>query len=242
MRTFHFGGVASGGDITSGLPRVQEIFEAREPSGKAVIANVEGEVVNISEDKKVKIKTKDGDILEYQIPVKMSVMVAPKQKVKLGQPLCDGSLDVKELFKLTGEEVTKNYIIKEIQRIYVSQGVSIHDKHIEIIIKQMFSRIKIKNPGDSDFVPGEIVTKSVFMEEVERLKKEKKNIPVGSPIVLGISQVALTTDSFLSSASFQETSRGLIRAALEAKEDKLRGLKENVIIGKLIPVGTGFKK
>jgi DNA-directed RNA polymerase subunit beta' len=242
MRTFHFGGVASGGDITSGLPRVQEIFEAREPSGKAVICTVDGEVVSISEDKKIKIRSKDGDILEYQIPVKMSITVAPKQKVKLGQPLCDGSLDVKELFKLTGEEVTKNYIIKEIQRIYVSQGVSIHDKHIEIIIKQMFSRIKIKDPGDSDFVPGEIVTKSVFMEEVEKLKKEKKNVPSGSPIVLGISQVALTTDSFLSAASFQETSRGLIRAALEAKEDKLRGLKENVIIGKLIPVGTGFKK
>jgi DNA-directed RNA polymerase subunit beta' len=242
MRTFHFGGVASGGDITSGLPRVQEIFEAREPSGKAVICTVDGEVVSISEDKKIKIRSKDGDILEYQIPVKMSITVAPKQKVKLGQPLCDGSLDVKELFKLTGEEVTKNYIIKEIQRIYVSQGVSIHDKHIEIIIKQMFSRIKIKDPGDSDFVPGEIVTKSVFMEEVEKLKKEKKNVPIGSPIVLGISQVALTTDSFLSAASFQETSRGLIRAALEAKEDKLRGLKENVIIGKLIPVGTGFKK
>jgi DNA-directed RNA polymerase subunit beta' len=242
MRTFHLGGVASGEDITSGLPRVQEVFETREPSGKATISHVEGDVISVSEDKKVKIRSVDGEIVEYQIPTKMSVLVNPKQKVKIGQPLCDGSLDIKELFKLAGEEAAKNYIIKEVQRIYVSQGVSIHDKHIEIIVKQMFSRIKIKDPGDSNFVSGEILSKSLFLEEVENLKKQKKKIPTGSPLILGISQVALTTDSFLSSASFQETSRGLIKAALEAKEDKLRGLKENVIIGKLIPVGTGFKK
>lgn len=242
MRTFHLGGVAGGGDITSGLPRVQEIFEAREPEGKAVISHVAGKVLEVSEDKVVKIKTKDGEIVEYQIPSKMAVWVAPNQEVKIGQQLCEGSVDLKELFKLVGEEETKKYIVKEIQRIYVSQGVSIHDKHIELIVRQMFSRVKIKDTGDSSFVVGEIVTKNMFIEELETLKKEKKKLPKGSPVLLGISQVALTTDSFLSAASFQETSRCLIKAAIEGREDKLRGLKENVIIGKLIPVGTGFRK
>lgn len=147
---------------------------------------------------------------------------------------------MKELFKLTDKDATWKYIIKEIQNIYVSQGAQIHDKHLEVITRQMFSRVKIKDPGDSRFTTSEIVERARFLEENASLKKEKKKIAKGNLVLLGISRVALTTDSFLSAASFQETSRVLIRASLEGKEDKLRGLKENVIIGKLIPAGTGF--
>ncbi len=254
MRTFHTGGVAGGGDITTGLPRVQEIFEARIPGGKAEISQVEGKVLEITQDRIIRIKPKDDskikpksktkklDIIEYKIPEKVAIWVEPGQEIKKGQQLCEGSLDLKELFKSTGEEEVKRYIVKEIQKIYVSQGATIHDKHVEIICRQMFSRVRIKESGDSSFVSGEIIDKASYLEENSRLKKDKKQLSKGVPILLGISRVALTTDSFLSAASFQETSRVLIKAALEGKEDKLRGLKENVIIGKLIPAGTGFQK
>jgi len=160
--------------------------------------------------------------------------------VKPGQQLYEGSLELKELFKLAGPEAAQRYIIKEIQRIYASQGAFIHDKHVETICRQMFSRVRIKDPGDSYFTTGEIAERSQFIEENKKLKKEKKKVAKGVLVLLGISRVALTTPSFLSAASFQETSRVLIRASLEGKEDKLEGLKENVVIGKLIPAGTGF--
>jgi DNA-directed RNA polymerase subunit beta' len=249
MRTFHTGGVAGGGDITFGLPRVQEIFEARTPTGKAEIAQVDGQVIEITPQKIVRIKTqltdsrktKKSEILEYQIPIPAALWVKKGERVKKGEALCEGSLDLKELFKLTGPENTWRYMIKEIQKIYVSQGAKIHDKHLEVIIRQMFSRVRIKEAGDSSFTAGEVVEKRKFLQENNSLKKENKLPAKGVPILLGISQVALTTDSFLSAASFQETSRVLIKAAIEGKEDKLRGLKENVIIGKLIPAGTGYK-
>ena len=244
MRTFHTGGVAEGGDITFGLPRVQEVFETRVPGGKAEISKVEGRVIDISQDRVIKIKTgpKKSDVVEYKIGPKTAIYVEKGQKVEKGQQLCEGNLDLREFFKAKGKEETQRYISKEIQRIYVSQGALIHDKHIEVIIRQMFSRVKIKEPGDSDFTVGQIVEKTRFIEENEKLKKEKKTLAKSVPVLLGISRVALTTDSFLSAASFQETSRILIRACLEGKEDKLQGLKENVIIGKLIPAGTGFRK
>jgi DNA-directed RNA polymerase subunit beta' len=251
MRTFHTGGVAGGGDITFGLPRVQEIFEARTPGGKAEISQVEGKVLEITPERVIKIKAKTGnprpkkgktEIVEYKIPPKTAIWVEPGNEVKKGQQLCEGSLDLKELFKLAGNEETQRYIIKEIQKIYVSQGALIHDKHIETICRQMFSRLRIKESGDSFFSVGEIVEKTRFLEENAKLKKEKKKPAKGIPILLGISRVALTTDSFLSAASFQETSRVLIKASLEGKEDRLKGLKENVVIGKLIPAGTGFRK
>ncbi|MBL7142194.1 MAG: DNA-directed RNA polymerase subunit beta' [Candidatus Pacebacteria bacterium] len=251
MRTFHTGGVAGGGDITMGLPRVQEVFEARVPGGKAEISRTDGKVLEITQDKVIKIKSKaesgkskskKSEVLEYQILAKSAIWVEIGQEVKKGQQLCEGSLELKELFKLAGEEEAQKYIIKEIQKIYVSQGALIHDKHIEIICRQMFSRIKIKESEDSSFSPGEIIEKTKFLEENNQLKKAKKKPAKGASVLLGISRVALTTDSFLSAASFQETSRVLIKASLEGKEDKLRGLKENVIIGKLIPAGTGFKK
>jgi len=162
--------------------------------------------------------------------------------VKKGDPLCEGSLDLKELFKTVGVSKTQSYIVNEVQRIYVSQGAQIHDKHIEVIVRQMFSRVRVKDVGDSFLIPGEVLERSKFLEINNALKKDGKNPAKGVPILLGISRVALTTNSFLSAASFQETSRVLIKASLEGKEDKLKGLKENVIIGKLIPAGTGFKK
>jgi len=256
MRTFHTGGVAGGGDITMGLPRVQEIFEMRVPGGKAEISQVDGKVLEITLERVIRVKPRKlvsladapkknkekSEIVEYKIPAKATIWVSPGQEIKKGQQLCEGSLDLKEFFKLAGVEETQRYIIKEIQKIYVSQGAIIHDKHIETICRQMFSRVKIKDAGDSFFSIGEIIERAKFLEENARLKKEKKNKAIGAPVLLGITRVSLTTDSFLSASSFQETSRVLIKASLEAKEDKLRGLKENVIIGKLIPAGTGFKK
>jgi len=258
MRTFHTGGVAGGGDITFGLPRVQEIFEARVPGGKAEVSRLSGKVLEVTPERVIKIKSqapnpksqtngrkskkRKAEILEYKIPPKVAILVQPGQKVKAGTPLCEGSLDLKELFKLAGREATQKYVIKEIQRIYVSQGAQIHDKHLETICRQMFSRVRIKEPGGTHFIIGEVIERAVFLEENAKLKKEGKTPAKGVSILLGISRVALTTDSFLSAASFQETSRVLIQASLEGKEDKLRGLKENVIIGKLIPAGTGFKK
>ena len=261
LKTFHTGGVAGGEDITFGLPRVQEILEVRLPRGKAEMSQVEGKVLEITPERIIKIhpvksspkrgvrpsgeqfnRVKKSDIVEYKIPERAAIWVKPADTVKRGQPLCEGSLDLKELFQLTGEKPTQRYIAKEIQKIYVSQGVAIHDKHVEVICRQMFSRLRIKDPGDSLFSAGEIIEKARFLEENARLRKEKRKPCKETPILLGISRVALTTDSFLSAASFQETSRVLIRAAIVGKEDKLRGLKENVIIGKLIPAGTGFKK
>jgi len=246
LKTFHMGGVAGGGDITQGLPRVQELFEVRVPSGLAEISQTSGKVIEITPDRVIKIKSKTGnlksEVLEYKAPPQVAIWVKPNDNIKKGDQLYEGSLDLKELFKLTGKEKTWRYIIKEIQRIYVSQGAPIHDKHLEVIISQMFSRLRIKDPGDSYFTTGEIVDRATFFEENLRLRREKRKPAKAAQIFLGISKVALTTDSFLSAASFQETSRVLIKAAIEGKEDKLRGLKENVIIGKLIPAGTGFQK
>ncbi|MBI2450712.1 MAG: DNA-directed RNA polymerase subunit beta' [Candidatus Nealsonbacteria bacterium] len=260
MRTFHTGGVAEGGDITQGLPRVEEIFESRIPVGKAVISQVDGKVMEITPERIIRIKSEiqsiqsetnkknskskkeKTDIVEYQIPPKKAIWIEVGQGVKRGQQLCEGHLDLKELFKTLNKEEVQRYITKEIQKIYVSQGAVIHDKHVEVIAKQMFSRVRVKDAGDSYFSIGQVMERAKVIEENTRLKKEKKALAVVQPVLLGISKVALTTDSFLSAASFQETSRVLIRAAIEAQEDKLQGLKENVIIGKLIPAGTGFHK
>jgi DNA-directed RNA polymerase subunit beta' len=251
LRTHHLGGIVGAGDITQGLPRIEEIFESRAPKGEAIMSLTEGKVVGIDEEKRiVTIKPtevkKDGkkaskkETMEYKIPGRIAIMVEKGQEVKENQPLCEGSLDLKKLYKSAGVEPTQRYILQEVQKIYSSQGVDIHDKHVEVIIQKMFSRIRIKDEGDSDWIRGEVVEQVVFNEEVERLKQAKKTLPTGVQILLGISEVSLNSESFLSAASFQQTSRVLIKAALEGKEDKLRGLKENVIIGKLIPVGTGF--
>jgi DNA-directed RNA polymerase subunit beta' len=246
LRTHHLGGIVGAGDITSGLPRIEEIFECRAPKGEAIMSLVEGKVIDVSEETRiVKIQSakKAGakkDIMEYKIPGRIAILVSKGQEVKENQPLCDGSLDLKKLYKSAGVQATQRYILQEVQKIYSSQGVDINDKHVEVIIQKMFSRIKVKEEGDSGWIRGEVIEREIFNEEVDRLKKEKKEPPVGVQMLLGISEVALNSESFLSAASFQQTSRVLIKASLEGKEDKLRGLKENVIIGKLIPVGTGF--
>jgi DNA-directed RNA polymerase subunit beta' len=257
LRTHHLGGVAGAGDITQGLPRIEEIFESRAPKGEAVMSLTEGKVIKIDDETRIvtiqpsgessgkKAKTDSNKKplpIDYKIPNRVAILVAVGQEVKENQPLCHGNLDLKKLYKSAGLQATQNYILREVQRIYASQGVDIHDKHIEVIIQKMFSRVRIKEEGDSTWVKGEIIEWSIFQEEVERLKKLKKEAPIGVQILLGISEVALASESFLSAASFQQTSRVLIKAALEGKEDRLRGLKENVIIGKLIPVGTGFRK
>jgi DNA-directed RNA polymerase subunit beta' len=277
MRTFHTGGVASGADITSGLPRVEEIFVSRVPGGKAEIVPADGTVLEVisqkGEDKIIRLKLKskketkgskaakdeedkseekkdskskdvkadDSLIVEFKAPANVNLMVRAGDEVVKGQPMWEGSLDLKELYKLTGKDQTQRYILKEVQRIYSSQGATIHDKHIETIVRQMFSRVKIKDPGDSLFVPREVVEIKKALEENQKLVSEKKKPAIFSPVLLGVSKVALTTSSWLSAASFQETSRVLIKASLERHEDRLEGLKENVIIGKLIPAGTGFK-
>jgi len=243
MRTFHTGGVAGGGDITLGLPRVQEIFEARIPGGKAEISPVSGKILEITPARVIKIKPDaKSKIIEYEIPPNSVILVKKGDKVEKGNSLCEGNLDLREIFKISGKDLTQRYIIKEVQKIYAGQGAIIHDKHIEMIVRQMFSRLKVKDGGGSDFTPGEIIEKEKFLETNHKLKKEKKKPIKAVQVLFGVSHVSLTTESFLSAASFQETSRVLIKAALEGKEDKLAGLKENVIIGKLVPVGTGFKK
>jgi len=243
MRTFHTGGVFGVGDITAGLPRAQEIFEVR-PTGKEVpVSEVDGKVVEVNKKERiVKIEGKDGKIHTYNLSPTGEIFVKEGDKVEKGEILAEGPLDLKTIWKIWPKEEVFRYMIKELQKIYCSQGALIHDKHFEIILRQMASRVRIKDPGDSDFIEGEIVEKSKFLETNLKLKKEKKKPAKGVLLLLGISKVALTTDSFLSAASFQETSRVLIKATLEGKEDRLRGLKENVIIGKLIPAGTGFKK
>jgi DNA-directed RNA polymerase subunit beta' len=242
LRTFHMGGIA-GVDITMGLPRAEEIFEARPPKGEAIVCETDGKVEKITADKRViiKTKTKNPKVLEYQVPPKAAIFVKEGQEVRKGDQISEGSIDLKKYLKLVKKEEVWRYMLKELQKVYVSQGAAIHDKHFEIIIRQMFSRVRVKDPGDSEFLPGQIIEKAAFYEKNKELKKKGKRPIRATQIILGISKVALTTDSFLSAASFQETTRVLIRAALSAKEDYLRGLKENVIIGKLIPAGTGFR-
>jgi len=247
MRTFHTGGVAGEADITRGLPRVEEIFERRPPKGEAEMVTKDGEVIEVDEKKGIiKVMTiKDGkkkedDVNEYRVSPNVELLVKEGQMVKRGDAICAGSLDMKKIFKLLGSKAVKDYIIKEIQRVYVSQGVSINDKHVELIVRQMFSRVKIRDAGQSRFSADEVISKARMLEENEILEKDGKETIKADDLLLGISKVALNTDSFLSAASFQETSRVLIEASLRGEEDKLRGLKENVIIGKLVPIGTGL--
>ncbi len=246
MRTFHTGGVAGGTDITLGLPRVQEIFEVRNPKGKAEMSEVSGKVVEVNEeDRIVKIrvdekKTKKEEIKSYKIAPNRAIWVEKGEKVEPGTQLCEGNLDLKKYFKAKGLKETKRHILNEAQKVYVSQGVDIHDKHLEVIVRQMTSRMRVTDPGDSFLTPNQIIEKDIFRKKRDELEEKGKTPPKAKPVLLGISKVALNTDSFLSAASFQQTSKVLIEASLEGKVDPLKGLKENVIIGKLIPAGTGF--
>jgi DNA-directed RNA polymerase subunit beta' len=319
MRTFHTGGVASEGDITQGLPRVEEIFETRTPKNKAVVAEVPGVVrikeprvreiisadgesivktsgkervleityeksldkkITIPKGKKVTVLIKDGDELaqgqiiftngdnqvtaplagtakidghtlmiygrelgvrEYLVPSVKSIMIKDGAKVEAGDQLTEGSLDLHQIYKLKGQKFTQQYIMKEIQHIYSSQGQKLNDKHVEVVIRQMFSKVYVLDAGDSDFMPGEVIE---YMDAVfanEALAKQKKKPVLFEQLLLGITKVSLSTRSWLAAASFQETAKVLINAAITGKTDDLSGLKENIIIGRKIPAGTGFK-
>jgi DNA-directed RNA polymerase subunit beta' len=245
MRTFHIGGIA-GSDITQGLPRVEEIFEARPPKGEAVISEIDGKVTDIKKDssKTINIKIESVDekeSKEYSLPAGITLKVEVGQLVGKGLPLNEGHIDLKRLYHILGQEEVHRYIIREIQEIYAAQGEGINDKHIEIMIRQMLSRVKILEPGDTDLLPGDIIEKDRFNDANIEAKNNGGVQAKGEVMIMGITKVALSTDSFLSAASFIETARVLINASVNGKVDRLVGLKENVIIGRLIPAGTGFR-
>lgn len=246
MRTFHTGGVAGGADITMGLPRVEEIFEARPPQFKALVAEVDGKVLAVQERGKQRAVTieaaETGEKRDYLISPNLAMAVNPGDIVTKGQQLSEGHVDFKELFKTTDSiDVVARYIIREVQSIYFPTGDSINDKYIELIVRQMFARLRVVDAGDTDFLMGDIVERRRMMQENEKARAEKKKEASYEQLLLGITKVSLSTESFLSAASFQETARVLIDSAIVGKEDFLRGLKENVIIGRLIPAGTGLK-
>jgi len=246
MRTFHVGGVAGSSDITTGLPRVEEIFETRPPKWRAVISDVAGVVTEIAVDGReriVKIEVADTmEIKEFRISPNSTVLMAKGSAVERGTLLCEGHADLRELFKLAGKKTVERYIVREVQKIYSLQGAPIHDKHVEVIARQMFGRVRVRDAGDTDLTPGETIEKEEFRRANIRAIRAGRTPATGSQLLLGITRVSLSTSSFLSAASFQETARVLIDAAVRGKKDYLRGLKENVIIGRLIPAGTGFRK
>ena len=243
MRTFHSGGIAGVG-ITQGLPRVEELFEARKPKGLAGISEIDGTVEVVAKERmsEVVVTGEDGTEKTYHIPYGASLKVATGDVIKAGTQLSEGSVNPHEILKVLGPWGVYEYIVREVQKVYRLQGVDIDDKHVEIIVKQMLSKVKIEDAGDSSFLPGSLVGKRDFEIEAQRLEEEGKAVPVATQELLGITKASLATDSFLSAASFQETTRVLTEASIKGKVDTLMGLKENVIIGKLIPAGTGMKR
>ena len=243
MRTFHTGGVASGDDITQGLPRVEELFEARNPKVKASVAEIAGEITNIeNQNGKYKISiTNDKETREQTTNYGVKLRVEVGDKVKPGDRLNEGAVNPKELLAVTDPITVQNYIVQEVQKVYRSQGVDISDKHIEIIVRKMISRMRIVDAGDTNLLVGKVVSVNKFTDENKKVILQGKKPATARPLMLGITKASLETDSFLSAASFQETTRILTDAAIKGKVDKLEGLKENVIIGKLIPAGTGSK-
>jgi len=243
MRTFHTGGVA-GDDITQGLPRIQELFEARNPKGKAVISGIDGKVVEITEsrDKREIIVESDVETVEYPVPYNARLKVAVDDEVEAGQELTEGSIDPKELLQVKGVEGVQSYLLREVQRVYRMQGVEIGDKHVEVMVRQMLRKVKILESGDTNVLPGSLIELHYFKEINNKVLMEGLEPAVGEPVLLGITKASLETESFLSAASFQETTRVLTDAAIKGKTDALLGLKENVIIGKLIPAGTGMQR
>ncbi len=242
MRTFHTGGVAGGGDITQGLPRVEELFEARKPKGVAMITEIDG-VVKIGDNetnKEVTVTNKDKYSETYIIPFGMRLVVKNGDVVKAGEKITEGSLNPHDIIRINGEIAVQNYLTEEIQKVYRTQGVHINDKHIEIVAKQMLRKITVDDAGDTDLIVGATIDINEFKKSNKVVQEEGKILATGTKQLLGITKVALLTESFLSAASFQETARVLTDAAIKGKTDKLLGLKENVIIGRLIPAGTGI--
>jgi DNA-directed RNA polymerase subunit beta' len=243
LRTFHTGGVA-GLDITQGLPRVVELFEARKPKGLAKLSEVDGKASIERTEKALKVTVTDaaGEEHAYTFPVRTRLFVEDGQKIEAGYQLNEGSIYPHELLEIRGRTDTEVYLVQEVQRVYKSQGVDIQDKHIEIIVRQMMKKVRVDQKGDSAYLPGAFIDRHDLAKENAALKKAKKEQAQFEPVILGITKASLATDSFLSAASFQETTKVLTDAALEGKTDRLLGLKENVIIGKLIPAATGLKR
>ena len=253
MRTFHTGGVAGGEDITQGLPRVEELFEARKPKHIAIITEIGGQVR--LEDRNAVITGTDlsdeksgAQSKTYLIPFGARAKVRNGQMVEPGDLLTEGSVDPHEILNIKGAAAVQDYLIEEVQSAYRLQGVDINDKHIEVIVRQMMKKVRIEDPGSTDLLPGSLVDKGNFYAANEEIEKrieageEGLSLATYSPTLLGITKASLATDSFLSAASFQETTRVLTDAAIKGKVDPLMGLKENVLIGKLVPAGTGMAR
>ena len=243
MRTFHTGGVAAAADITQGLPRVEELFEARKPKGLAVITEIDGTVSLSKNDRKreVIVTSENGESQSYNIVYGARIKVKEGDYVEAGDELTQGSVYPQDLLRVKGPKGVQEYLVKEVQRVYRLQGVDINDKHIEVIVRQMLGKIKIVDSGDTDLLPGSLVSTVDFYEKNEEARKEGLEEATGDVTLLGITKASLATESFLSAASFQETTRVLTDAAIKGKQDYLRGLKENIIIGQLIPAGTGVR-
>ncbi len=252
MRTFHAGGAASaGGDITQGLPRVEEIFEKRRPKNPAVVATVDGvisDIKDLGKEKSIKVLPEVADKgnkkaaeVEYVFPYRRTVLVRVGDKIKKGDLLTDGSADIDEVFEYGGEERAKEYVITEVGKIYELQGETVSRKHIEVIVKQMFSRRRVTGSGDTNMTEGMVVDETQMQEENAVAKKAGGSVAKANKIVMGITDTSLSRKSFLSAASFQHTTRVLISNAVRGAEDDLKGLMENVIIGRLVPAGSGFE-
>jgi DNA-directed RNA polymerase subunit beta' len=245
MRTFHTGGVHGAEDITQGLPRVVELFEARTPKGKAEIAGASGRV-EIHEDERtrtIELIPDDGsEPISYKVTRRSRLRVRNGQEVQAGEALTEGHKDPDEILEILGTREVQLYLVNEVQGVYRSQGVAVHDKHIELIVRQMLRKVTVIEPGDTEFLPGELVDARAFAATNEEVVSGGGEAATARPILMGITKASLATESWLSAASFQETTRVLTEAAIRGKSDPLLGLKENVIIGKLIPAGTGMSR
>ena len=244
MRTFHAGGVA-GDDITQGLPRVEELFEARKPKGLAIITEIAGraDVKETKEKREITVVNEDsGETRNYVIPYGSRIKVLDGTYLEAGDELTEGSVNPHDILRIKGAGAVQDYMMREVQRVYRLQGVDINDKHIEIIVRQMLKKVRIEDAGDSQYLPGALIDILELEDENERLLAEGKEIATAEQTLLGITKASLATSSFLSAASFQETTKVLTDAAIKGKIDPLIGLKENVLLGKLIPAGTGLKK
>jgi DNA-directed RNA polymerase subunit beta' len=245
MRTFHTGGSASADDITQGLPRVVELFEARSPKGRAPISEAAGRVEIDETDKarKILVTPDDGsEVQEYPVSKRSRLLVADGEHIVVGQKLIVGTEDPQDVLRILGVRKAQEHLVDEVQNVYRSQGVAIHDKHIEIIVRQMLRRVTVIESGETNLLPSDLVDRVKFEEENRRVVSEGGKPASGRPVLMGITKASLATESWLSAASFQETTRVLTDAAIHGRSDSLRGLKENVIIGKLIPAGTGLER